>query len=45
MRYNEPTDQREEAKEKEAWKITIISTIGFIILGLFIWGFNIGSKY
>lgn len=45
MGYDEPTTQRENAKEKEAWKITIITTIGFIILGLFIWGFNIGSKY
>jgi nitric oxide reductase large subunit len=45
MSYNEPTTQREEAKEKEAWKIAIISTIGFVILGAIIWGFGIGGKY
>jgi nitric oxide reductase large subunit len=42
---SEETDQREEAKEKEAWKVAIVAVVGFILLGALIWGFNLGSKY
>lgn len=42
---NEETTRREEAKEKEAWKVTIIATVGFLILGYIVWGFGLGGKY
>ncbi|MDT8363791.1 MAG: hypothetical protein RQ714_03970 [Nitrosomonas sp.] len=43
--YDAETSQREVSKEKSGWMIAIGSTIGFIILGAIIWGFNFGTKY
>jgi hypothetical protein len=45
MGYDAPTAEREESKEKEAWKITIITTIAFIVVGLMIWHTGFGGKY
>lgn len=46
MGYNNPEeDLREDAKEKEAWKVALISTAAFIVIGLIIWFTGFGGKY
>jgi hypothetical protein len=45
MGYDAPTVEREETKEKEAWKVAIVSTIAFIVVGLMIWHTGFGGKY
>ncbi|MGG7054283.1 hypothetical protein [Nitrosomonas sp. ANs5] len=46
MGYNDAaTTQREESKEKEAWKVTIVTTIAFIVIGFMIWSTGMGGKY
>jgi cytoskeletal protein RodZ len=46
MGYNSAeVDQREEAKEKEGWKVAIVSVVAFIIVGLLIWTTGFGGKY
>lgn len=42
---NEETTRREEAKEKEAWKVAIGATVAFIVIGFLIWSTGMGGKY
>jgi hypothetical protein len=45
MRYNEATDQREDDKEKEAWKVAIVAVAAFLVIGVTIWFTGFGGKY
>lgn len=45
MSYDLETQQRENAKEKEAWKIAITSVVAFIIIGSIVYFSGFGGKY
>ncbi|MCC6916310.1 hypothetical protein [Nitrosomonas sp.] len=45
MGYDAATTQRENEKNKAAWKVTLITTAVFIALGCVIWFGGIGGKY
>lgn len=46
MGYSDPaTTQREAEKNQQAWKVTLISTVVFIVIGAIIWFGGIGGKY
>lgn len=45
MGYDAKTKQREAAKEKSGWMVTIVSIMAFIVIGAIIWGSGLGGKY
>lgn len=45
MGYDVATTQREEAKAKEGWRVAIISTAAFVVVGLIVWFTGFGGKY
>ncbi|HNR10336.1 MULTISPECIES: hypothetical protein [Nitrosomonas] len=46
MGYSDPaTTQREIEKNSAAWKVILVSTAAFIVIGAIIWFGGIGGKY
>ncbi|MDT8363790.1 MAG: hypothetical protein RQ714_03965 [Nitrosomonas sp.] len=45
MGYDAETTQREIEKEALGWKVTIGSTIAFIVIGAIIWSSGMGGSY
>lgn len=39
------TTQREIEKNSGAWKVILVSTVAFIVIGAIIWFGGIGGKY
>lgn len=45
MGYDAATTQREAEKNQGAWKLILISTVAFIVIGSAIWFGGFGGKY
>lgn len=45
MGYDVATTQREIEKNKAAWKVILVSTVAFVVVGAVIWFGGIGGKY
>ncbi len=45
MGYDAATTERENEKNAQAWKVILVSTVAFIVIGAIIWFGGFGGKY